>query len=249
MIPGIQGCVRDGILPGLYGVEAGQACVGDHFAWAVKNCLPESYAHEARRRGLDAHQLLAGKLKKYRPGQSGLIALDWFNGVRTPLMDYDLNGLILGLDLKTKPEDIYLSLIEATAYGTRGIVESFEKAGIPVNDIVLAGGVPEKNPLVPRIYADVLGRPVEMSAVKQASALGATIAGIAAAPEAVTGYASMSEAAESLGGRRSGTFRPDPERNRIYDGLYADYVTLQEYFGRGGNDVMKRLNRLRRETR
>ena len=241
-IPGIQGCVRDGIMPGLYGVEAGQACVGDHFAWAVKNCLPESYAQEARRRGLDAHRLLAEKLRGYRPGQSGLLTLDWFNGVRSPLMDYDLNGLILGLDLKTKPEDIYLSLIEATAYGTRGIAESFEKAGIPINDIVLAGGIPEKNALVPRIYADVLGRPVEISAVRQASAMGAAIAGIAAAQ----GYGTLSEAAERLGGRRAGTYRPDPERSRIYDGLYADYVTLQDYFGRGGNDVMKRLNRLRR---
>jgi len=143
-IPGVGGLVKDGILPGYYGYEGGQSCVGDHFAWFVKNCVPEEYAQEAEKKGVGVHQLLTEKLKGYRAGQSGLLALDWFNGVRSPLMDFDLNGMILGMNLQTKPEEIYLALIEATAYGTRMILEAFEAAGIAVDSIILGGGIPNR---------------------------------------------------------------------------------------------------------
>ncbi|MBQ7182856.1 MAG: ribulokinase [Clostridia bacterium] len=245
-IPGIQGTVKDGIMPGYYGIEAGQTGVGDLFGWAAENCLTEAYVSQAREKGIDAHRLLTEKLAGYRPGKSGLIALDWFNGVRTPLMDYDLSGLILGITLSTKPEDIYLALMEANAFGTRGIVELFERAGVHVDRIVLAGGIPEKNPLVPQICADVLGRPVERAKTRRASAMGAAAAGIAAAPKEVTGCAGMADAVERLA-RKGRTFLPRLEHTRVYNGLYADYMTLQDTFGRGGNDVMKRLSRLRRE--
>ncbi len=131
-IQGIQGIVKDGIMPGYYGVEAGQACVGDHFAWVVDNCMTAEYAADAKDLGMNGHQYLTMKLQGYKAGKSGLLALDWFNGVRSPLMDFDLNGLLIGMNLQTKPEDIYLAMIEATAYGTRVIIENYEKAGVPV---------------------------------------------------------------------------------------------------------------------
>ncbi|MBR0093532.1 MAG: ribulokinase [Lachnospiraceae bacterium] len=245
-IPGIQGIVRDGIMPGFYGIEAGQACVGDHFAWAVETCMPESYAMEAREKGISKHQFLSEKLAGYRAGESGLLALDWFNGVRSPLMDFDLNGMILGMNLQTKPEDIYLALIEATAYGTRAIVESFEEASVPVNSIVLAGGIPSKNELIVQIYADILNRPVKVCASDQACAMGAAVLAATAAGEAVTGMKDASEIAQRFGRVQDKVYTPDSEQSKVYEELFADYMTLHQYFGKGGNDVMRRLNKLRK---
>ena len=182
-IAGVGGLVKDGIMPGYFGYEAGQCCVGDHFAWFTDNCVPESYEQEARSRGISIHQLLTEKLSGYKAGQSGLLALDWFNGVRSPLMDFNLNGLIMGMNLLTKPEEIYLSLIEATAYGTRMIIEQFENAGVPVNALVLSGGIPAKNKMLVQVYADVCNKEIRISGTDQASALGAAILGIAAAPD------------------------------------------------------------------
>lgn len=247
-IPGVAGIVKDGIMPGCFGYEAGQCCVGDHFAWFVKNCVPESYEREARERGVSVHQLLTEKLDGYHAGQSGLVALDWFNGVRSPLMDFNLNGLIMGMNLLTKPEEIYLSLIEATAYGTRLIVEQFENAGVEVNSIVLSGGIPSKNPMVVQVYSDVLNREIKISGTTQACALGAAILGIAAAPESVTGYKNANEVAAKIGKIQEKTYQPNVENAKIYDKLYAEYKTLQEYFGKGANDVMKRLNKIRETT-
>ncbi len=246
-IPGVQGIVKDGIMPGYYGIEAGQPCVGDHFAWVVDNCMPAEYAAEARELGISGHQLLTQKLQGYKAGKSGLIALDWFNGVRSPLMDFDLNGLIIGLNLQTKPEDIYLAMIEATAFGSRVIVENYEKAGVPVNEIILSGGIPSKNPLIVQIYADILNRPVRVCASDQACALGAAILGIAAASEMVTGYKDANEIAAKLGKVQEKVYLPSADQAAVYDALYKDYLTLHEYFGKGGNDVMKRLNALRRQ--
>lgn len=244
-IEGIQGIVKDGIMPGSYGIEAGQCCVGDHFAWFVDNCVPERYAIEARTKGISVHQLLSQKLANYKAGRSGLIALDWFNGVRSPLMDFDLNGLLIGMNLLTKPEDIYLALIEATAFGTRAIIESFEKTGIPVNSVVVSGGIPSKNPLVTQIYADIINREIKVCANDQACALGAAIFGIAAAHKAVTGYEDANEIATKLGKLEEKAFIPNQENVKIYDDLYKEYNRLTNYFGRGENDVMKHLNAIR----
>ena len=248
-ISGVGGLVKDGIMPGYFGYEAGQCCVGDHFAWFVDNCVPESYAQEARERGISVHQLLTDKLKDYKAGQSGLLALDWFNGVRSPLMDFNLNGLIMGMNLLTKPEEIYLSLIEATAYGTRMIIESFEDAGVPVDSIVLSGGIPVKNHMLVQVYADICKKNIRISATTQASALGAAILGAAAASEQVTGYKNASEIAQKIGQVEDKIYTPNPDNTEVYDKLYEEYKTLHKYFGTRENDVMKRLNKIREERK
>lgn len=247
-IPGICGVVKDGILPGYFGCEAGQSCVGDHFAWFVQNCIPERYEIEAREKNQNIHQLLADKLNGYQPGASGLLALDWWNGVRSPLMDFDLSGVIMGMNLLTKPEDIYLALIEATAYGTRLILEQFEKADIEVQSVVLGGGIPMKNPMLVQLYADVLKRPIRIAGTTQACATGAAILGVAAAKPEVTGYHNIEEIVGAIGKQKEEVYQPQSENAFVYDRLYQEYQMLQEYFGKGNNDIMKRLNKLRREA-
>jgi len=242
---GLAGVVKDGMIPGYFGYEAGQSCVGDHFAWVVKNAVPAAYEEEARARGLNLHQLLTEKIKDYKAGQSGLVALDWFNGVRSPLMDFDLNGLLLGMNLSTKPEEIYLALIEATAYGTRMIIDSFEAAGVKVNTLVLGGGIPQKNRKLVQIYADVCQKQIRICGSQNASARGAAILGAAAAPAELTGFADAAQAAAVLGRITEEIYQPDPENAAGYDRLYAEYCLLHDYFGKGANDVMKRLNALR----
>jgi L-ribulokinase len=244
-IKGSSGTVKDGIMPGYFGYEAGQSCVGDHFAWFVENCVPESYEQEARVRGISIHQLLSEKLSSYKAGASGLLALDWFNGVRTPLMDFNLNGLIMGMNLLTKPEEIYLSLIEATAYGTRMIIEGFEEAGLEVKDITLSGGIPIKNEMLVQVYSDVCNRKIKVVDSTQSSALGAAILGAAAAPERITGFKNANEAAKKLGKVKDKVWEPNQDNVEIYNELYEEYKTLHGYFGTGINDVMKHLNNIR----
>ena len=244
-IDGLFGMVENGVLPGYYAYEAGQACGGDHFAWVVNNITPESYAAEARRRGLSLHQLLQEKSCAQRPGGHGLLALDWFNGNRSILNDSKLSGMILGMTLTTRPEDIYRALIEATAYGTRIIIEAIEAGGVPVHDLYACGGMAQKSPMLMQIYADVTGRTIRVAASKQASALGAAIhAAVAAGPEC-GGYATTAEASARMARLQEGAYSPNAENKSIYDRLYAEYRTLYDYFGRGDNDVMKRLMALR----
>lgn len=248
-IPGVAGIVKDGIMPGYFAYEAGQSCVGDHFAWFTDNCVPASYAAEAKEKGISVHQLLTEKLEGYKAGQSGLVALDWFNGVRSPLMDFNLNGLIMGMNLQTKPEEIYLSLIEATAYGTRMIIENFENAGVHVENIVLSGGIPLKNKMLVQVYSDICNREIKICGSSNASAMGAAILGAAAASEQVTGYKNANEVARALGRINEEVYKPNQENVAVYDKLYEEYKTLLDYFGRGTNDVMKRLNQIRDEQR
>ena len=244
-IQGICGVVKDGILPGYYGYEAGQSCVGDLFAWFVENCIPESYEQEARAKGINAHQLLEEKLAGYQAGSSGLLALEWFNGVRSPLMDSKLSGMVLGMNLQTKPEEIYLALVEATAFGTRMNIEIFEQAGIPVDSIVAGGGIPAKNRMIVQLYADVCNRDIRLSGTSQVSALGSAILGAAAADPAVTGFPDVEAAVKKLGKQKDEVIHPRPEQAKVYEKLYQEYRTLFDYFGRGGNDVMKRLKDLK----
>lgn len=248
-VPGICGIVKDGIIPGYFGAEAGQSCVGDQFAWFTNHCVPESYEKEAREKKISIHQLLSHKLSGYKAGQSGLIALDWFNGVRSPLMDFNLNGMIMGMNLLTKPEEIYLALIESTAYGTRLIVEQFEQAGVDIASLLLGGGIPMKNPMLVQVYADILNRPIRIAGTSQACATGAAILGIAAADKEVSGYGSVCEIVEKIGKQLELVYYPDKDNAEVYDKLYAEYKTLLEYFGKGGNDVMKRLNKIREEQK
>jgi L-ribulokinase len=249
IVPGMCGYVEDGIIPGLFGYEAGQSCVGDHFAWFVENCVPCATIQEANERGVDIHDLLEEKAAKLRPGESGLLALDWWNGNRSILVDVDLTGLLIGATLSTKPEEIYRALIEATAFGTRVIVETFQKNGVPIFELVACGGLPEKNKLLMQIYADVTGRPFKVSASQQTPALGSAMFGAVAAGSIAGGYDSIFEAAQKMAKLKDVVYMPISEHQMIYDRLYAEYLRLHDTFGRGENNVMKVLKQIKIETR
>jgi L-ribulokinase len=169
------------------------------------------------------------------------LALDWWNGNRSTLVDVDLSGLLIGATLATRPEDIYRALVESTAYGTRVIIDAFEKHGVPVRELVACGGLPEKNKMRMQIYADVTGREFKISASKQTPALGSAIFGAVAAAKAAGGYDSIFEAARNMAYLKAETFKPISKNQKVYDQLYAEYVRLYDYFGRGENYVMKRL--------
>jgi len=249
IVPGMCGYVEDGIIPGYFGYEAGQSCVGDHFAWFVENCVPASYEQEARARGIDIHQLLEEKAAKLNIGESGLLALDWWNGNRSVLVDVDLTGMMIGMTLATKPEEIYRALIEATAYGKRIIIETFQKNGVPIHELVACGGLPEKNKLLMQIYADVIGLPIKISASKQTPALGSAMFGAVAAGKGLGGYDSIYDAAKVMAHLKDESYLPNPENQKAYEKLYAEYVILHDYFGRSANDVMKRLKEIKRTSR
>lgn len=244
-VKGIGGVVEDGILPGFFGYEAGQACVGDHFQWFIENCLPASYFEEAKNKNINVHKLLREKAEKQRPGESGLIALDWWNGNRSVLVDGDLTGMIVGMTLSTKPEEIYRALIEATAFGTRIIVEAFREYGVPVDEFYAAGGIAKKDPMTMQIYSDILNLPIKIAGSDQGGALGSAIFGAVAAGSANGGYDDVYTAAEKLGKVMDFTYEPIKENVEIYNKLFEEYKLLHDYFGMGGNDVMKRLKALR----
>ena len=231
---GICGYVPDGVIPGLVSYEAGQSAVGDIFDWFVKNCVPASYAEEAAQKNVNLHTLLTEKAEKLAVGETGLVALDWFNGNRSVLDDSRLSGVILGLTLGTKPEHIYRALLEATAYGTKMILDTL---AFPVHTIKVAGGIANKNALLMQIYADVIGSAIHVTQSTQAGALGSAIYGAVAAGV----YPDFASATTAMGTPMAKTYTPNPENQKAYEKLYAEYVTLHDYFGRGGNDVMHRL--------
>jgi L-ribulokinase len=247
-VPGICGTAEDGVLPGFWGYEAGQPCVGDLFAWYLKNALPAAYLAEAERSGENIHAFLRKKAERLKPGETGLLALDWWNGNRSVLADSGLSGMMLGMTLQTRPEDVYRALIEATAYGTRMILENFRRNGVPVEEFIAAGGISKKDPMTMQIYADVIGMPVKIAASAQGPALGSAIFASAAAGEAAGGYGSVSEAVRAMGKLSTDVFSPMPGHTAVYDRLYREYCTLHDLFGRGGSDVMKRLRALKNET-
>ena len=248
-VPGMCGVVEDGIIEGFFGYEAGQSCVGDHFQWFVENCTPAEYKAEADAAGIDLHTLLTEKAAKLKPGESGLVALDWWNGNRSVLVDVDLTGMIAGMSLITKPEEIYRALIEATAFGTRMIIETFEENGVPVNEFYAAGGIAEKNAFVMQIYAEVIKREIRISGSPQAPALGSAMFGAVAAGKADGGFDTIMDAARVMAKVKEQTYRPIGENTAIYDRLFAEYRILHDYFGRGANDVMKRLKAIRKEVK
>jgi L-ribulokinase len=214
LVPGVAGVVEDGILPGYFGYETGQASVGDAFAWLVDNF------------NLSFDELTA-RAETLPPGSGGVIAIDWLNGCRTPLMDPLLSGGFLGITLGTRPEQLYRALIEATAFGVKWIVETLQTSGVPVNRFVASGGLPNKNPLLMQIYADVLGEPIELAASDQSVALGAAILGCIAAGEKVTGYAQIDQAVHAMARTRDDLiYRPRADRQRAYAQLYPLYRTL-----------------------
>lgn len=244
-VEGMCGVVRDGIIPGYYGYEAGQSGVGDIFAWFVNHAVPPEYHAAAKQAGMDLHAYLEHEAAKQQPGEHGLLALDWWNGNRSTLVDADLTGLLIGATLGTRAPDIYRALIEATAFGTRVIIEAFEGRGVPVTEIIAAGGLPEKNALLKQIYADVTGRPFKLAGSPQAPALGSAMHAAVAAGI----YPNIEAAAETMGKLKDEVVTPIAANRPVYDQLYADYKTLYDTFGRGANDVMKRLKALRRAAR
>lgn len=244
-VEGMCGVVNGGIVPGLYGYEAGQSGVGDIFAWFVENCVPADYFEAAQAAGLDIHAYLEREAAKQKPGESGLVALDWVNGNRSTLVDVELSGMILGMTLATRAPEMYRAFIESTAYGTRVIVEAFEERGIPIHQLVLAGGLPEKNKMLVQIYADVTGKTCLLAGSQQAPALGSAMHGAVAAGI----YPNIDAAAEKMGKLKDEVIEPIAENKAVYDRLYAEYKTLYDYFGRGANDAMKRLRRIRNEAK
>ena len=236
-VKGVSGCVKDGVLPGLYTYESGQAAVGDIFDWFVKNQVPAAYQKEAESRGINLHALLTEKAEKLAVGETGLLALDWLNGNRSVLDDSELSGLILGMTLRTKPEDIYRTWLESTAFGAKMIVDTLEQSRVSIKTLKVAGGIAHKNALLMQIYADVLGREIRLCESTQAGALGSAIYAAAAAGV----YPDIPTAAKAMGSPVVKTYTPNRENQKAYEKLYAEYVKLYDYFGRGGNDVMKRL--------
>jgi len=242
-IPGLCGIVPGSILPGYYGLEAGQSAVGDIFNWFVEYLQPggpKAGSHEALTRA-------AARLK---PGESGLLALDWNNGNRTILVDQRLTGLLLGQTLYTTPAEIYRALIEATAYGALTIINRFEEYGVKVEQIINCGGIAEKNPLVMQIYADVTGRPMKISRSGQTCALGAAIAGAVVAGV----HKDYASAQKAMTGLKPRVFHPNPAAHEVYRQLYPLYRTLHDAFGTRdwtGNlyDVMKTLLDIRNRAR
>jgi L-ribulokinase len=247
MVEGMCGTVEDGIVPGLWGYEAGQSAVGDIFAWFFEHGVPDILHRQARKLKLPVTEILERRAAALQPGESGLVALDWWNGNRSILVDADLTGVLLGLRLATRPEEIYRALIEATAFGTRQIIEAFESKGITVKNLVACGGLPEKNKLLMQIYADVTGREIKLAKQLQTcSALGSAMHGAVAAGRAAGGWNSIFEAAEPMTRVQKLTYKPRPERHEIYQKIFREYQSLHDYFGRGTNDVMKRMKELQR---
>ncbi|MDE1453116.1 ribulokinase [Bacillus paralicheniformis] len=244
MVPGMCGVVENGILPGYVGYEAGQSCVGDHFHWLIQHFVPEAYMKEAKAEGISIFELLSQKADRLQIGESGLLALDWWNGNRSTLVDADLTGMLLGMTLATKSEEIYRALVEATAYGTRIIIETFRQSGVPIEELYAAGGIAEKNPFIMQIYADVTNMEIKISGSPQAPALGSAIFGALAAGSVSGGYDHIEEAVAHMGKIKDQTYKPIPENVALYDRLYTEYKELYTYFGKQ-NNVMKRLKKLK----
>ena len=243
-VPGMCGVVGGGILAGLWGYEAGQSGVGDIFAWFADHLAPPECHAAASRAGLTVHELLSAEAAAQPAGASGLIALDWLNGNRSVLVDHHLSGAIVGLTLASRPSEIYRALLEATAFGTRVIIDAFEAAGLPVTELIIAGGL-MRNQLLMQIYADVTRRPLSLVASEQAPALGSAIHAAVAAGA----YPDVPAAAAAMGQLHAGAFKTDPASADVYDQLYAEYVRLHDYFGRGAHEVMHRLRSLRNRVR
>ncbi|ATO17546.1 ribulokinase [Micromonospora sp. WMMA2032] len=242
-VPGMCGVVDGGIVAGLPGYEAGQSGVGDMFGWFVANQVPPAYVADARTQGISVHEYLTNLAARDPVGAHGLVALDWWSGNRSVLVDHELSGLLIGLDLTTRPEEIYRALLESTAFGTRVIVETFARAGVPVREFIVAGGLP-KNRFLMQIYSDVLNLPLSTVVSEQGPALGSAIHAAVAAGA----YPDVPTAAAAMGGRVVESYRPITANVMAYQRLYDIYRELHDQFGRGGTDAMRRLKAIRRET-
>ena len=240
-VPGMCGVVDGGIVAGLWGYEAGQSGVGDIFGWFTRTGVPADYAAAATEAGLSVHEYLTELASRQAVGEHGLVALDWHSGNRSVLVDHELSGVVVGQTLATRPEDTYRALLEATAFGTRTILETFRSSGVPVEELIIAGGLAQ-NRLLMQIYADVTRLPLSVIGSAQGPALGSAIHAAVAA----RAHPDVTAAAEAMGRVERRAFVPNEASSAAYDDLFAEYTLLHDYFGRGANDVMKRLRGLRR---
>ncbi|HKI45550.1 MAG TPA: ribulokinase [Balneolales bacterium] len=225
-IPGVCGIVDGSVMGGYYGIEAGQSAVGDIFLWFVNQLVPEKYGRTMD----EKFKNLEDRASKLKPGETGLLALDWNNGNRTILVDVRLTGLLLGQTLHTQPHEIYRALVEATAFGALAIIDRIEDNGVDVNEVINCGGLAVKNPLLMQIYADVMNRPMKISRSEQTPALGSAIFAAVAAGEEVGGYKDIGEAQEVMTGVDK-TYDPISEHHAVYKELYKLYRQLHDGFG------------------
>ena len=243
-VEGVCGIVKDGVIPGFWGYEAGQSGVGDVFAWFIENGVPTETSMAAKRAGIDIYQYLEQQATQLSPAESGLLALDWWNGNRSILVDADLSGLLIGQTLATRPHEIYRALLEATAFGTRQIIEAFTSQGVIIDELIACGGLASKNPLMLQIYSDVTGRLIKVAASDQASALGAAMYGAVAANV----HSDITQASRKMAKVRKKVYRPKTSNKKVYDKLYLEYTKLHDQFGRDSNSTMKILKALKNKV-
>jgi len=244
---GIMGGVKNGIIPGYYALESGLAAFGDIFEWFMKSAIPVAYQKDADNAGISIFQYLSSLAKKYRPGESGLLGLDWWSGNKTPFVNSCLSGLIIGLTVYSKPEEIYRALVEAVGFGTRLIMEQFEYAGIKIHEIIACGGIAEKDSFLLDIFANITNREIKVSATGDTSALGAAMYASAASGTGNGGYPDISTAAAAMSKLKTITYKPDPNQAAPYSILYSKYKELSDYFGKS-SDLMKTLQEFRSRT-
>lgn len=243
MVKGISGVVKDGAVPDLFAYESGQAAVGDIYAWFMDHMIPKEYKDEATQKGISIYALMEEKVRSIPANKNRILALDWWNGNRSILIDPNLTGVLIGMDLRTKPEEIYRALIEATAFGKKKIIDTYENAGINIEKLVACGGLATKNNYLMQVYADIIGRPIYITSCEQAPALGAAIFGAIAAGKLNGGYDDINEASEKMGQLKEEPIRPNSDTKGIYDSLYKLYEEVHDYFGID-SDLMKKLRSL-----
>ena len=245
-VPGMSGMVEDSIVPGLVGYEAEQAGGGNHFEWFIKNGIPCEYERLARKQKINLFKFMDQKAAELAPGESGLVCLDWWNGNRSILADRELTGLILGYSLNTTPEEVYRSIIEATTFGTRKIFETFIASGVPINEIIVAGGKTIQNELMLEILANVTRMEIKIADTQHSSALGSAMYATVAAGEGKGGYATIQDASKRMAHLSKKTYIPNNNDKKTYNRIYSEYTLLHDYFGYGHNNAMKRLNTIRK---
>lgn len=243
-IPGICGVVKGGLFSGLNDYESGLCCFGDHFAWCAENICSAEYLKEAKERGISPVQLLSEKAEVLAPGECGIVALNWWNGNRNPLIDSSLSGMFLGMTLRSRPEDLFRALVEANTFGTRLIIENFEDHGVKAQRLAVAGGIAQKSPFIMQLISDVLGKELNVTSYLHSAALACAIYSAVAAGSESGGYDTMSDATAVMAAPVAKVYTPSAEAHETYNELYSEYVKLVDYFGRGGNGVMKRLREI-----
>ena len=245
---GVLGGVKNAIVPGYYGYESGLAAVGDLLGWFTDRCVPPALHRQAEQEGISIHALLSRLAAEKQPGESGLLALDWWNGNKTPYVDGSLSGCVVVMSMQTRPEDLYRALVEATAFGTKEILLLYEENGCSADEIIVSGGIAKKNPFVLQVYADILNRKLRVSESSQAAALGSAIYGSLAAGKLRGGYDDYREAVEHMTALTGQVVVPNPNHVPVYEEMFSDYRKLSRFMGQGEGEIMHHLYLRKRHT-